>query len=117
MKIANATKQSVERRKSTRYRMDAGAIFRWKGSRSHPLQGEGKTRDISLTGIYIFTATCPPVGSIIHVDVQMPRLFDTSSREIKAEMKVLRVEPAAGSERPSGFSAVSKGFKLCVSSD
>jgi PilZ domain len=110
--ITKATEHSVERRNTIRYRVNAQTFFRWKRSRSNRFQGEGTTRDISLTGVYILTATCPPVDSIIHVDVIIPRLFNVCKRELKAEMRVLRVEDEIASQGRSGFSAVCNCFLL-----
>jgi hypothetical protein len=95
-----------------RYRMSAQVIFRWKKSSRDHFQGEGLTRDISLAGIYILAGTCPPVDSIIQVAIIIPPLFNASKREIKAEMRVLRVEHDAGGQVRSGFSAVGKCFAL-----
>ena len=67
---------------------------------------------MSVVGIYITTAACPPVNSIIEVDVVIPPLFSVSKKEIKAKMKVLRIDPDLAGEGPSGFSAVGKGFAL-----
>ena len=92
--------------------MRAPVVFRWKMSGTGRFRGEGKTRDMSLAGIYIWTATCPPVDSIIQVDVIIPALFNASRREIQAEMKVLRVEHDIANGGRSGFSAVGRGFSL-----
>jgi hypothetical protein len=115
--ISKPTQQSRERRIGLRYRMKASTFFRWKGSGNNQFQGEGVIRDISLRGIYVWTATCPPVDSKIQMDVIIPPLFDVSKRQIKAEMRVLRVEHDFVSEGRSGFSAVTKSFKLCAPLD
>jgi len=67
---------------------------------------------MSLAGIYIWTDTCPPVESIVQVEVIIPALFNASKREIQAEMKVLRVEHDISNGGRSGFSAVGRGFSL-----
>ena len=92
--------------------MRAPVIFRWKKSRSERFQGEGVTRDVSVAGVYVLTSTCPPVDSIIQMDVVLQPLFSTPKTRIKAEMRVLRVEHDIASEGRSGFSAVGKGFSL-----
>ena len=92
--------------------MRVPAIFRWKRSRSDHIQGEGTTRDISIAGVYVLTATCPPVNSIVQVEVVLPRLHSASKTRIKAEMKVLRLEHDIAGKKRSGFSAVGKGFVL-----
>jgi hypothetical protein len=57
------------------------------------------------------------VDSTIQMDVIIPPLFNASKRQIKAEMRVLRVEHGVVSEGRSGFSAVTKSFKLCAPLD
>jgi hypothetical protein len=92
-------------------------MFRWSGPEGGHYQGEGVTRDMSIAGVFVFTATCPPPNSVIQVEAFFPLSNDGSKALMKADMIVLRVEhDIAGSER-SGFSAVGKGFSLCAVSD
>jgi|SRR5579863_5737158 len=100
------------RRVVNRYRIKAPAIFTWKRSRSDHFQGEGTTRDISAAGVYVLTATCPPIDSTVQMEVVLPQLEGAPKTRIKAEMKVLRVDFNTEREGRSGFSAVSKGFSL-----
>jgi PilZ domain len=110
--IKKASENSIERRKTTRYRMRAQVIFRWGVSHKDRFLGEGTTRDVSLTGAYVLTATCPPVNEMVQMEIIFPPLFTTSSTRMRAKMKVLRVENDAASERPGGFSIVGKGFSV-----
>jgi PilZ domain len=111
------TMDSAERRNSIRYRVTAQAIFRWKTSRRAHYRGEGTTRDISVTGVYVSTATCPPEDSIIQIDVVLPPPFSKVKTRIKAEMKVLRVEHNVADAGLSGFSAVCNGFSYPIASN
>jgi hypothetical protein len=106
------TDDSTERRTAVRYRMKAPTIFQWKSLGSDRLQGEGATRDISVAGVFVFTAACPPVNSTIQMEVILPPLRTALNTRIKAEMKVLRVEHDLVEGGRSGFSAVGKGFSL-----
>src|ERR1019366_9966202 len=92
--------------------MRAPVLFHWKKSRNDRFQGEGITRDISGAGVYVLTATCPPVNSIVQMEVAFPQLQSAATMRIKAEMRVLRVEHDTAGEGRSGFSAVGKGFAL-----
>lgn len=112
MRITRATEHSVERRKAIRYRMRVPVIFRWDRARSNRFQGEGTTRDVSVSGIYVLTPTCPPVNSIVQMEVVLLPPFSTSKARITAEMKVLRVEHDIAGKKRSGFSGAGKGFVL-----
>jgi len=103
---------SVERRKQIRYRLDFPAIFSWESSQRSRLQGEGVTRDIGLEGVFIFTATYPPVETIIQLEVLLPPLTGARATiRIKGEARVLRVEPRREGVT-GGFAVLSDGFKL-----
>jgi hypothetical protein len=92
--------------------MNASVIFRWSGPESGQYQGEGLTRDMSVAGTFVLTATCPPPNAVVHVEVLLP-LSDGASRALmKADMMVLRVEHDNAGNNRSGFSAVGKGFSL-----
>src|SRR5450759_2795419 len=95
--------------------MRVPVIFRWKGSRSIHFQGEGSTRDISVAGVYVLTATCPSVNSIMQMEVVLPRLHGAAKTRIKADMKVLRIEHDIAGEGRCGFSAVGKSWRYAPS--
>ncbi len=92
--------------------MGTSVIFRWKRPDSQRFQGEGITRDISIEGVYVLTATCPPVNSLIHMEVFLPLSDGASKAQMKAEMTVLRVDHDIAGTNRSGFSAVGNGFLL-----
>ena len=98
-----------------RYRLSADAVFAWEGAQHDRLQGEGITRDISLAGAFIFTSTCPPVGSTVQLDVFLPPILGAAGKRvrIRTSATVLRIENSAGSK---GFAAVSEDFKLLFDS-
>lgn len=92
--------------------MNASVQFRWSGPEDEHCQGEGITRDMSVAGAYITTATCPPPNAVIRMEVFLPISDGGSKALMQADMMVLRVEhPIEGNSR-SGFSAVGKGFSL-----
>jgi hypothetical protein len=92
--------------------MNATVIFRWESPDSGHYQGEGVTRDMSVAGTYVLTATCPPPNSEVQMEVLLPLSDGGSKALMKAEMMVLRVEHDAAGNTRSGFSAVGKGFSL-----
>src|SRR5579859_6770227 len=51
---------TMDMRKEIRYRLDAPAVYSWEGMCGRRFHGEGITRDISVQGAFIVTATAPP---------------------------------------------------------
>ncbi len=92
-------------------------MFRWSGTDNGRYQGEGVTRDMSVTGAFVLTAACPPPSAVIQMDVFLPMSDGTSKALMKADMMILRVEHDIEGNKRSGFSAVSKGFSLRTSSE
>ncbi len=103
----------MERRTNTRYRLGARAVFSWEGAEKNLLQGEGVTRDISLSGAFILSLTCPPAEAVVQVELFLPPFHGTvATARIKAKARVLRVEQAPEGEQQSGFAVDSPGFKF-----
>src|ERR1700726_5107642 len=92
--------------------MNASVIFRWDGPDSGQYQGEGVTRDMSVSGAFVLTATCPPPKAVVQVEAFLPLTDGASKAVMKADMKVLRVEHDIAGNKRSGFSAIGKGFSL-----
>jgi hypothetical protein len=92
--------------------MNASVLFRWNGPEDEHCQGEGITRDMSVAGAYILTATCPPPNAVIRMEVFLPLSDGGSKALMQADMMVLRVEHEVEGNNRSGFSAVGKGFSL-----
>ena len=111
--ISGQSLYSVERRNHIRYRLDVPAIFSWESSQRSRLQGEGITRDISLEGAFVLTATYPPVETTIQLVVLLPPLTGAkASIRIKGEARVLRVEPRREKGVTGGFAVLSDGLNL-----
>jgi hypothetical protein len=115
--IAQTPAHSAERRKGIRYRMNASVMFRWSGPENGHYQGEGFTRDMSVAGAFILTATCPPPNAVVQMEVLLPLSDGGSKALMKADMMVLRVEHDISGSNRSGFSVVGKGFSLRTFSD
>ena len=97
--------------------MSTAVIFRWKGPDNQRFQGEGATRDLSVEGVFVLAATCPPVNAQVHLQVILPLSDGASKAQMKADMTVLRVDHDVEGGRRSGFSAVGKGFLLSTFSE
>ena len=94
----------MELRKEIRYRLDAPALFSWQGGRSGCFQGEGITRDISVQGAFIVTATMPPPDSPIQVDLLLPSVSGMKAAvRITGKARVIRVEHPTTNAWVHGF--------------
>jgi PilZ domain len=102
---------SMELRNRVRFRLFADAVFNWEGPERKRLFGEGITRDLSVSGAFIFTRSCPPVGAMLELEIFLSPVPGTRGRnvQIKTEARVIRVEHSASAE---GFAAVSQDFTL-----
>jgi hypothetical protein len=107
---------SIELRNRVRYRLSADAAFAWEGAQQSRLLGGGITRDISVAGAFVFTATCPPVGATIELDVFLSPAIGSAKKgvRIKTEATVIRIEHYPGAE---GFAVVSQDFTLLFDSE
>jgi PilZ domain len=101
---------SMELRNRVRYRLAADAVFAWQGPQGNRLLGEGVTRDISVSGAFIFTRTCPPVGATLNLEIFLSHGGGSGRTiEINTTATVIRVEHHPNCE---GFAAISKDFTL-----
>jgi PilZ domain len=91
--------ESVEKRKVVRFQLGAPVIFRWGSQASL-----GRTRDISIKGVYVICDTLPPVGTALSLEVVLPPLEGNTMQRLHLEArgKVIRVE---AEEESSGFAA------------
>jgi len=105
----------MQLRKRVRYLLRANAVFTREGAEHRRFRGEGATRDISLTGVFIFSLTCPPVGAAVHLEVFLfPLAGGQRHLLMKTETTVVRVEHANGGE---GFAVVTEGITLAEGSN
>ncbi len=104
--------EQMELRKRVRHRLAVDAVFTWEGAEHTCLHGGGVTRDISLSGVYIFSLTCPPVGATMQLDVSLLQVNGGSrTLRLKTDATVIRVEHAnAGGDE--GFAVVLEGLSL-----
>lgn len=97
----------MDLRKEIRYRLDAPAVFSWEGTRHRRFQGEGITRDISIQGAFILTATMPPPDSAVQVDLLLPSLTGMKGMmRITGKARVIRVERPSSDTWIHGFAVV-----------
>jgi hypothetical protein len=97
----------MEMRKEIRYRLDAPAVFTWEGVGHRRFQGEGITRDVSIQGAFILTATMPPPDCTIQVDLLLPSLAGMKTMmRVTGKARVLRVEHRSTDIWIHGFAVV-----------
>lgn len=104
--------EHVERRRHTRYDLSATVAFFWKTRGGSRRQGEGFTRDLSESGMFVFTDNPPPVGTLVRADLFFPPFKAGSALQLKSKCEVMRVEPPEPGETRGGFAALSKSFVL-----
>ena len=97
----------MELRRELRYRLDIPALFSWQNEQHRRLYAEVITRDISVLGAFIVTATCPPAQTQVEVEVALPSLAGNKSVvRIKGEARVIRVEHRSRDGGENGFAVV-----------
>jgi len=102
---------AIELRRAKRYRLSATALFEWVPEKGAPHNGEGVTRDINASGVYVVTDALPPVGALIQMEVLLPKLENPGVGMILAgEGEVLRVEPRG----TRGVATIGGGFAASV---
>jgi hypothetical protein len=101
----------MELRRELRYRLDAPVFFSWESAGHKRLHAEGITRDISVFGAFIVTATCPPADIPIQVQVVLPSLTGPKPViRVSGAARVLRVEHSSRGAGENGFAVVSEDF-------
>lgn len=96
-----------EMRKEIRYRLGTLAVFSWEGANRRRFKGEGITRDISIQGAYILTATSPPADCVVRLDLMLPPLAGSkTAMRITGDARVIRVEHGSGNGGADGFAVV-----------
>ena len=70
-------------------------IFWWTNENGERQQGEGLSRDVSEHGAFVFSRTCPPVGSNVALAINLEGISDDIGEvPVEVEGEILRVEQA-----------------------
>jgi hypothetical protein len=103
----------LEHRKQIRHVLGARAVFSWVVPDHERLEREGVTRDISESGAFIVTTSCPPALASVRVELFLPPLHGTvATLRLRAEMRVIRIEQAPPGDQQSGFAVEGPGFSI-----
>jgi hypothetical protein len=94
MKMTMPSVRSVELRKANRYKLGVPVFFFWAEKKESEQYGQGITRDIGTSGVYVQTNTLPQVGARILFDILLPKLADPGNgMHLTGDGVVLRVDP------------------------
>jgi hypothetical protein len=105
-RVPRATEQRKEQRKHVRYPLRLPVFFSWKKRGSAVVPCESVTRDISLRGAYVLSAFCPPVATVIEMEILLPRSLRAANLLIVGKVRIQRVERASRKKLGTGFAAV-----------
>jgi hypothetical protein len=103
-------------RTAIRYPLETAVAFWWRDENGQNQQFEGRGRDVSDRGVFVFASTCPPVGTGIGLRISLDGLPDLApALRIDVEGRVLRVEPARSGETSGGFAVMLSNAKVADS--
>lgn len=104
-------------RKVMRFPVEAPTVFWWM-DRGTVRRSEGRTRDISEVGAFVFASTCPPRGIQIGFKVFLPVLPGIQRKtRMEADGQVVRVEQVRGREECEGFAVLTQHMVLRVNNE
>lgn len=78
--------------------------FRWADGSGECQHGEGRSRDISEHGAFVFTPVCPPVGANVSLTIDLEGIPDEiGTLQVEVNGEVLRVEQSFEKSGAGGF--------------
>jgi len=101
----------MDRRNHKRFELEATAQFSWTDSGGVHWQGQGRTRDISETGVFVCTPHCPPSGATVRLEVRASALSN-SGLMMHTRGQVVRVEAGEVASAAAGFAVSARSLKL-----
>jgi hypothetical protein len=93
-------------RKTLRFLLQTAVTFWWTNGSGESQYGEGRSRDVSEHGAFIFASSGPPVGTSVVLKIDLEGIPDEIGRlPVEVEGQVLRAEqcPAERGMLTSGF--------------
>lgn len=97
---------AMELRKTKRYEVAASTVYCWPGTADYMQSCEGVTHDLSISGVFIEAAICPPTGARVDFDILLPPMDGAEySTRLRGDGMVLRAEECQGPGRKAGFAA------------
>jgi len=109
--MKDRTRPIVQTRKHNRYPLGVPVIFSWLDAEEVRQVGIGLTRDISVRGAFVFTASPPPLQADIKLKGFLPQVRGAvQSLRIYGQGQVVRLEPIPDSKTSEGFAMAGKSF-------
>jgi hypothetical protein len=91
-------------RRTLRFLLQTAVTFWWTNGDGQPRQGEGRSRDVSEHGAFVFAPICPPVGASVALTIDLEGISDEiGPLPVEVEGEVLRVEQSAAESGTGGF--------------
>ncbi len=91
-----------------RFPLEIAVAFGWEDDSGAKRHGEGRSRDISECGVFVFANNCPPVGTKVQLRMLLEEPSDTARPlHIQIEGHVLRVEQSEPDRERMGFAIMS----------
>lgn len=87
-----------------RFPVRTPVVFWWTDERGERQEAEGRSRDISEQGAFVFALDCPPLGANVGLRIDVEALPD-ANRTLPIEFvgRIVRVEQPAIENASSGF--------------
>ena len=84
---------NVERRRSSRFRVQLPVLTQWTDHKGQVQYGGGFTRDVGLRGVFVISSKLPPQAAVISVTVVLPNARSGSQElHLHSLGSVVRVE-------------------------
>ena len=97
----------MDQRQSKRYQLKTAVKFSWESPQDGICRGEGVTRDISPSGVFVLTHNRLPLGTTVKLEVVLPSSRkEASGASLRTRGRVVRSEQL-------GFAALGEmGFRM-----
>jgi len=91
-------------RRTIRLPLRAPVTFWWTNGNGKPQRGEGRSRDVSEHGAFVFAPICPPVGANVKLTMAVEGVPDAKGLcPLEVEGEILRVEQSPYGMEMDGF--------------
>lgn len=103
----------VDRRQRIRFGIRALVDFEWLDRKGVLHHGRGRTRDISLDGLFVYSNSAPPAKADLQVEVFFDSITGANTNlRLRTRALVLRGEPATRRGKPHGFALLNWSCKV-----
>jgi hypothetical protein len=99
------------RRKQIRYPLKASVLYRWIDQAGLRREANGRTRDLSEAGAYVFSRQCPNEGDLVDLKFRLAALRQPhipGNEDFDMNGRVVRVDRSARAGVYAGFAVKSR---------